>query len=143
MAFATSDYEKISELISINEVVVTKYYKVVTLVLLTTLFLHIVFSGGYIVLSPSENTSQVLQFVAFNVTVLIIEVILSRMAFMLGARSGQLRDLHLSVVLSSSIKEPQNLEIISGTIMSLRREHTGLKIFDIEALSSRLNNKKE
>jgi hypothetical protein len=130
------------ELLVKNEVLVTFYYKLAAFFLLLVIISHIIFSALFLVYAPSKDIPQVLQFVAFNATVLIVEVFLSRMAFMLGSRSGQLRDLRFALLAVSKSIEPTEIETMARAIMSLRREAGALKVIDIESLIAELSKKK-
>lgn len=129
------------KLITKNEALVTYYYKLAAFFLLGLMLCHTIFAALLLVLVQCKDTSQVLQFVAFNATVLVIEVFISRIAFMLGSRSGQLRDLRFILVLASQGIDPATLESLSRAVMSLRRDVSGLKVVDLESLAAVIQKK--
>jgi hypothetical protein len=141
MSEQTTLGKELTELLSKNEALVTHYYKLAAFVLLAVLLAHIVFAAFFLIYVPSKDTPQVLQFVAFNATVLFVEIFLARMAFILASRSGQLRDLRFTILLASQAVEPAKLETAARAVMSLRRDASGLKVVDLESLASVLQKK--
>jgi hypothetical protein len=124
-----------------NEALVTFYYKFAAFFLVGVIVAHVLFAAWFLVYFPAEDMPGVLQYIAFNVTILVVEVFLSRMAFMLGSRSGQLRDLRCAVLLASQITDPSKLEPVTRAIMSLRREAGSTKVVDVESVAAACSKK--
>lgn len=131
-----SNETNVKELLLSNESLITFYYRLSAFVLVGLILAHVLFAAWFIVYIPAKDTPDLLQFIVFNITVLIVEVFLSRMAFMLGSRAGQLRDLRLAVLIESQISDPMKLEAVTRIVMSLRRDAASIKVVDVEAISS-------
>ena len=127
-----------------NETIVTKYYKLSTYIFLGVVVAHILFSCVYLIQFTPNNKYEVFQFTAFNITILIIEVFISRIAFMLGSRAGQLNDIRFCLLLSEFDFPIERFKDTATAIMLLRRDENKLKIFDIEKISENFSkaNKK-
>lgn len=124
-----------------NEGIVTRYYKLAIFVFIAIIIIHISFSTYFLVSTIQNNSSQTISYVTINIVFLIIEVFISRIAFMLGSRSGQIRDIKLMLLISDQDFHIEKIEKIASTIMSLRRDENKMKILDIEKISEKFQKK--
>ena len=134
--------EKLLLLVEANELEIGKYYRIATALLLFGLVLHLAFSSYFVYSSTTIDISRVWLFTAFNATALVVEIYLSRIAFMLGSRAGQLRDIRYCLCLANSTLDIERFDAAAKAVMLLRRDAAGLKILDIEAMVSRANELK-
>jgi hypothetical protein len=141
MANDQSRSEEHEELLAKNEHLVTVYYRLATLILVIGLAAHVLFAADYLVKYPAKDLPQALQFVTFNATALIVEIFLSRMAFMLGSRAGQLRDLRFAILLGPVMVDSVQLESAARIVMLLRRDASTTKVLDVESVASSLSSK--
>ncbi|MDN3517145.1 hypothetical protein QWY84_05935 [Aquisalimonas lutea] len=129
------------ELLIRNEILVTAYSKLFVLILVTVLLVHIIFAGLYLIYEPATSMPLVFQFVAFNITAVIVEVFLSRMVFMLASRAGQLRDLRCVSLIAAQETDASRLESIARTVTVLRRDSGSLKVMDVEEAATSFRKK--
>lgn len=134
----SSRYEALVKLLEDNEKAVTYFYKLATAVLVLALLVHLAFSSWYLVKNNGIEDVGVWLFVVFNVTALVVEVFLSRIAFMLGARAGQLKDTRYAVELVAGDVDVEKFELAARALMSMRRDAGALKVVDIESIVERL-----
>ena len=133
----SSDLPHAAELLlAENQRAVTRYYKLATGFLLAVMIIHVVLAAVLVCYGSTKGVADVGQMIVFNATLLIIEVLLVRVAFMLGSRSGQLRDMRLILLVLGKNAEPAAFEAMARAIMALRRESSSLKVVDVETLAS-------
>ena len=65
--------ESYNELLIDNENLVKCFFTIAVSILFITAIIHIYFTACFLVNHPAENTPALLQFIAFNTTVLIID----------------------------------------------------------------------
>lgn len=133
----------ITELLIANETLVLKWAKVTHSILLGIISLHITFVAFLIVSRPSNNVFEVTQFIAFNATILLAEMIVARLGLMLGARGGQLREVRIAILAASQPLDPTKFEAIARALMSLRRDPRDFKLLDVEGCLASLGNNKK
>ena len=129
--------ETLLQLLESNEQEVGRYYRLATALLVSGLILHLAFSSFFVYSFTSIDMPRVWLFTAFNATALVVEIYLSRIAFMLGARAGQLRDIRYCLYLANSNADIARFDVATRAVMLLRRDAAGLKILDVEAVVSR------
>ena len=136
---ASASDDPVINLLLANELLVSRFYKVACGIFLLVLTAHLIFIGGFVLESAIATQQQVWLFGIFNLTVVVIELLLGRTAFMLGARSGQLKDVRLLLAMLGSHPDPGAFDSCARTLMALRRDSAvSLKLVDIEALAGQL-----
>jgi hypothetical protein len=136
-----SEFATIHLLVASNERTVTWLYRLATLVLLGFLTVHLAFSSYYVYARSVSSTDEAVIFGIFNLAALIAEVYVSRIAFMLGSRAGQLRDIRLCLLLTESKVDLSRFRVAAQAIMSTRRSEVGLKILDVESIAGGIAGK--
>jgi hypothetical protein len=126
------------QLLEKNEAMIGFFYRLATALLVGALIVHLAFAAYYVLAADVVDGSHVLLFAVFNVAALVAEVFLSRIAFMLGARAGQLRDTRYALEIACSDIDSARFESAARAIMSMRRDVGALKIMDIENVVERL-----
>ena len=129
------------DLLAKNQKTVTYFYRLATFTLVLALLVHLAFASWYLLAAEEIDENRVWLFVVFNATALLVEVLLSRIAFMLGARAGQLVDTRYALEIAGSAIDTAKLELAAKVVMSMRRDAAGLKVLDIEAVLSHLPKK--
>ena len=133
--------QDLERLFSQSERVLRGWYTVSGIALFIVLTWHVGFATYMLIWHPATDMPEVWRFVAYNATFLVIEVLLTRVAFMLASRAGQLRDLRCAVTIASELPFAEKLETVSRAIMLLRRDTEALKVINLEALASLLQKK--
>ncbi len=136
------DLTHLEELLTNNEQTVSVYYRLASTVLIGVLLTHLAFASYYVYSAVVVHTAQVYLFTVFNVTALIVEIYLSRIAFMLASRGGQLRDMRYAIAIAISQIDSRRFGEAAKAIMSMRRDASGLKVVDIEAIAAKLSQGK-
>jgi hypothetical protein len=136
------DLTHVEELLTNNERAVSVYYRLAAALLIGALLTHLAFASYYVYSAAAVHTAQVLLFAVFNVTALIVEIYLSRIAFMLASRGGQLRDMRYALAIAVSQVDARRFGDAAKAIMSMRRDAAALKIVDIEAITAKLSQAK-
>jgi hypothetical protein len=139
---ASSVDVSLDDLLRGNEAEIVFFYRLATWLLVLVLVSHLVFSAYYLYAAQAINEPGVLLFAVFNIAALVVEIYLSRIAFMLGSRAGQLRDMRYALLIADSTLDTSRFEAASRAIMSLRRDAGALKIIDIEAIAGKLSKPK-
>lgn len=135
--------ESVLRLIKSNQALLRPYYKLAAILLVALLLLHFGFTAYLTAQNAFGNWYAVSGFVVFNVTAIIIEVVMSRIAFLLAARLGQLRDIEAILAMLGSPPDPEAFEKIAKAFTALRRDSSAsLKIVDLESLASTLKKSK-
>jgi hypothetical protein len=106
------------------------------------LIAHLAFASYYVLSATAVENGNVLIFAIFNVAALVVEVYLGRIAFMLGSRAGQLRDMQYALLIAEQDIDTMRFELAAKAIMSLRRDVGGLKVLDVESIVNRLSSGK-
>jgi hypothetical protein len=135
---ANAGHGALIQLLEKNEAMIGFFYRLATALLVGALIVHLAFAAYYVLAADVVDGSHVLLFAVFNVAALVAEVFLSRIAFMLGARAGQLRDTRYALEIACSDIDPVRFESAARAIMSMRRDVGALKIMDIENVVERL-----
>lgn len=132
----------LASLLAENEKTIGIYYRLATILLASSLISHLAFASYYVYTAASIDNAHVLLFATFNVAALVVEVYLSRIAFMLGSRAGQLRDLQYALRIAEGNIDTTRFELAAKAIMSLRRDVAALKILDVESMINRVSGTK-
>jgi len=136
------DLTHVEALLANNEQTVSVYYRLVAALLIGALLTHLAFASYYVYSAAAVHAAQVYLFAVFNVTALIVEIYLSRIAFMLASRGGQLRDIRYALAIAISQIDARRFGDAAKAIMSMRRDASGLKVVDIEAITAKLTQGK-
>jgi hypothetical protein len=118
------------------------FYRLATALLVGALLTHMAFASYYVYAAIAPDTGHVLLFAVFNIAALIVEVYLGRIAFMLGSRAGQLRDIQYALRIVDSGVDAAKFECTVRAIMASRRDVAGLKLVDIENLLAKVTRAK-
>ena len=129
----------LNTLLAENEKTIGIFYRLATMLLVGALISHLAFASYYVNAHSSIDNAQVLLFTVFNMAALVVEVFLSRIAFMLGSRAGQLRDIQYALCIAEANIDTGRFEVAARAIMSMRRDVAGLKILDVESIVTRLS----
>lgn len=128
----------LEELIAQNERTIGAFYRLAASLLVAGLIAHLAFASYYVYSATAVGDAHVWLFGVFNIAALIVEVYLSRIAFMLGSRVGQLRDMRYALRITESNIDTARLELAARAIMSMRRDVSTLKIMDVESIVTKL-----
>ena len=132
----------LANLLAENERTIGIFYRLATILLVGSLIAHLAFASYYVLSATAVENGNVLIFAIFNVAALVVEVYLGRIAFMLGSRAGQLRDMQYAVLITEQNIDTMRFELAAKAIMSLRRDVGGLKVLDVESIVNRLSSGK-
>jgi hypothetical protein len=121
-----------------NERTIGAFYKLMTFLLVAILIAHLAFASYYVYFAGAVGVFNVWLFGILNLAALLVEVNLSRMAFMLGSRAGQLRDMQYALRITESNIDTARLDLATKAIMALRRDVSTLKVMDIENIASKI-----
>lgn len=137
-----ADLQEALQQLALNDAEIIPYYRLTTILIVLSLLLHLAFDTWYVVSFSNVASSGVYLFVIFNVAALVVELYLTRIAFMLGSRAGQLRDLQYALRIAGADFDASCFEMACRAIMATRRDTSGLKVFDLEAVIKELSNRK-
>lgn len=129
-----SELTLLHALLESNERTVTLFYRLATTLLVLFLAGHLAFSAYCVYVGSVTTVEQAVTFGIFNLAALVVEIYLSRIAFMLGARAGQLRDIHYSLMLCESKADLSRFKTAAQAIMATRRSEAAMKILDVESV---------
>ena len=132
----------LANLLAENERTIGIFYRLATILLVGSLIAHLAFASYYVLSATAVENGNVLIFAIFNVAALAVEVYLGRIAFMLGSRAGQLRDMQYALLIAEQDIDTMRFELAAKAIMSLRRDVGGLKVLDVESIVNRLSSGK-
>ncbi|MDX9886678.1 hypothetical protein [Thauera sp.] len=132
----------LANLLAENERTIGIFYRLATILLVGSLIAHLAFASYYVLSATAVENGNVLIFAIFNVAALVVEVYLGRIAFMLGSRAGQLRDMQYALLIAEQDIDTMRFELAAKAIMSLRRDVGGLKVLDVESIVNRLSSGK-
>jgi hypothetical protein len=132
----------LTNLLAENERTIGTFYRLATMLLVGSLIAHLAFASYYVLSATAVENANVLIFAIFNVAALVVEIYLGRIAFMLGSRAGQLRDMQYALLIAEQDMDTLRFELAAKAIMSLRRDVGGLKVLDVESIISRLSSSK-
>lgn len=142
MSDKTSD-PQITDLLLENENLVTRHTKRTFLIFFMVLVAHLTLSAFVLIFTPSPSPQGLAQFIAFNVTVLFVELLLARMGFIQGARVGQLREMRIALLAASQPIDLAKVEVIARALMLLRRASSESRLLDIEKCFAALRQDKK
>ena len=143
MSNQSSDIDKALTLLDVNDSLVARYYKIAAFLFVGMMLAHALFISRLLWLRQYTGRNEVISFVAFNATLLGIELMLGRITFMLAGRAGQLRDLKLIFTAMGPTLNPDTFERLSKGVMMLRRDQaSSLKLIDVERLALALRGGK-
>jgi hypothetical protein len=129
-------------LLAENESTIGFFYRLATVLLVGSFIAHLAFASYYVLVANDVDSAHVALFAVFNLTALVVEVFLGRVAFMLGSRAGQLRDLQYALQIAEGKLDTKRFALAANAIMSLRREAAGLKVLDVESIASKVSGGK-
>lgn len=129
-------------LLAENEKTIGFYYRTATVLLVGSFIAHLGFASYYVHAANYVDNAHVALFAVFNLTALVVEVFLGRVAFMLGSRAGQLRDMQYALQIAEGKLDTNRIELAAKAIMSLRRESAGLKVLDVESIVNKISGSK-
>jgi len=132
----------LANLLAENERTIGIFYRLAAILLVGSLIAHLAFASYYVLSATAVENGNVLIFAIFNVAALVVEVYLGRIAFMLGSRAGQLRDMQYALLIAEQDIDTMRFELAAKAIMSLRRDVGGLKVLDVESIVNRLSSGK-
>lgn len=132
----------LTNLLAENERTIGTFYRLATMLLVGSLIAHLAFASYYVLSATAVENANVLIFAIFNVAALVVEIYLGRIAFMLGSRAGQLRDMQYALLIAEQDMDTLRFELAAKAIMSLRRDVGGLKVLDVESIINRLSSSK-
>ena len=138
----TTHLEPLFEQLAANDREITRYYRVFTILLVAGLLLHLLYASYFVWIIDPVSEFRVLLFAIFNVSALVVEIFLSRIAFMLGSRAGQLRDLQYALMIVSSGIDTTCFEVAARSIMATRRDMAVLKVLDVESMVAKIRGEK-